>query len=173
MESKIYRGYRVTSAGVIYQKRFPEKEMKTQIAKTGYSIVTLCGFTIRTHRAVWEAFHGPVPSGMQLNHKDGDKLNNSLSNLELVTPKENMAHARANGLIVTTFEACAKAAKANRKIDDKQAAEMKRLWYQGISMRSIAKRFGCVHKTVSGVVNQTGELRARPDNRNKDWGLTK
>lgn len=42
------------------------------------------------HRVVWEAFNGPIPEGLQINHKDENKLNNSLSNLSLVTPSENM-----------------------------------------------------------------------------------
>ena len=42
------------------------------------------------HRAVWEAFNGPIPEGLQINHLDENKHNNSLSNLSLVTPRENM-----------------------------------------------------------------------------------
>lgn len=41
------------------------------------------------HRLVWEAFNGPIPEGMQINHLDENPLNNRLDNLSLVTPKEN------------------------------------------------------------------------------------
>jgi hypothetical protein len=51
----------------------------------------------KVHRLVMEAFLGP--SRMEINHKDADKENNSLSNLEYCTRLENMAHAKANGLI--------------------------------------------------------------------------
>src|SRR5262245_28980841 len=44
------------------------------------------------HRLVWEAFHGPIPSGFEINHRDGNKANNRLDNLELVTRSENMLH---------------------------------------------------------------------------------
>lgn len=44
------------------------------------------------HRLVWEAFNGPIPPGMEINHIDEDKSNNALSNLELVTHKQNMNH---------------------------------------------------------------------------------
>lgn len=42
------------------------------------------------HRAVYEAFNGQIPEGLQINHLDENKLNNSLSNLSLVTHRENM-----------------------------------------------------------------------------------
>lgn len=42
------------------------------------------------HRLVWEAFNGEIPNGLQIDHIDGNKTNNELSNLRCVTPKENI-----------------------------------------------------------------------------------
>jgi hypothetical protein len=52
----------------------------------------------RIHRLVMLAFVGPCPRGMEVNHKDGDKKNNALENLEYATPEKNQAHATVNGL---------------------------------------------------------------------------
>lgn len=48
------------------------------------------------HRLVWEAFNGPIPEGIQINHKDENKTNNSLENLELMTSKQNNNYGTRN-----------------------------------------------------------------------------
>ena len=50
------------------------------------------------HRLVYEAHIGEIPRGMQINHKDGNKGNPHVSNLEVVTPSENAKHAWRIGL---------------------------------------------------------------------------
>lgn len=42
-----------------------------------------------THRLIYIACYGEIPKGMQVNHIDEDKTNNSIFNLNLMTPKEN------------------------------------------------------------------------------------
>lgn len=41
------------------------------------------------HVWVWEQANGPVPDGYQVHHKDEDKQNNDIANLELVTPTDH------------------------------------------------------------------------------------
>ena len=45
------------------------------------------------HRLVAEYFLGGTPNGFVVNHKDGNRLNNQFDNLEVITPRENVAHA--------------------------------------------------------------------------------
>ena len=49
--------------------------------------------TVQAHRVVYRWFHGKIPKGYYINHKDGNKHNNHPSNLEAVTPSENTLHA--------------------------------------------------------------------------------
>ena len=46
------------------------------------------------HRLVWLHLHGPIPSGLTVNHKNGTKTDNRPSNLELATALEQAHHAR-------------------------------------------------------------------------------
>lgn len=53
---------------------------------------------VAAHRVVWAQANGDIPRGLEINHIDGSKTNNALSNLELVTPKQNAEHAIRTGL---------------------------------------------------------------------------
>lgn len=59
----------------------------------GYMRVSLSVFgktkNCLVHRLVWEAFNGRIPESMCINHKDENKENNNLSNLELLTYAQN------------------------------------------------------------------------------------
>ena len=46
------------------------------------------------HRLVYESFHGKLKNGYEINHIDGNKKNNNLNNLEAVTRKQNLYHAK-------------------------------------------------------------------------------
>lgn len=41
------------------------------------------------NRLVYQAFRGPIPAGMEVDHIDGNRLNNHIENLSLVTHKQN------------------------------------------------------------------------------------
>lgn len=43
---------------------------------------------------VWEAAHGPVPTGYAVLHRDGNRLNDSLDNLFVAPPSERILHAK-------------------------------------------------------------------------------
>ncbi|MDR0753318.1 MAG: HNH endonuclease [Holosporaceae bacterium] len=50
---------------------------------------------ITLHRYKYEKKHGPLLSCFQLHHRDGNKDNNSLNNLQLLTPQEHASLHKA------------------------------------------------------------------------------
>lgn len=50
------------------------------------------------HRYVWKFYNGPIPEGYEIHHKDGNKANNDISNLECL---ERCEHKRLHGRMLT------------------------------------------------------------------------
>src|SRR3990167_7950366 len=55
-----------------------------------YRRLQIMGVNVYEHRAVYIYLFGEIPEGMEVDHIDGDGLNNSVKNLRLVSHKENM-----------------------------------------------------------------------------------
>ncbi len=85
-----------------FKKLLKEKYLKTHISKTGYFVVDLKKEkqrkTFKIHRLIAMCFIEKVYNKNYVNHKDGNKLNNSIDNLEWCTIKENNIHAEKLGL---------------------------------------------------------------------------
>ncbi len=92
--------YEVSDLGRVRRSEPPWKDGKTHVGKimrlqtvTGYWKVHLRdggrNKQCLVHRLVAEAFLGPCPEGMQVNHKDRNRTNATVNNLEYVTPKQN------------------------------------------------------------------------------------
>ncbi len=69
--------------------------------RDGYLYVNLISKSAKIHILVLEAFDSKRPYKLVCNHKDGNKLNNHINNLEWVTSSKNTKHAWDNGLMVS------------------------------------------------------------------------
>lgn len=148
-----YPSFGITPDGKIYS--YPKaanpnrngKWLKQQKDAKGYSTVTLRNSdgakTFKVHRLVLETYSGN--SGEQVNHIDGNKQNNSLSNLEWVTNQRNTIHAYENKLRESTYS-----------IND-----VYKLYLEGFSQNKIAKHLGIHQSTVSRVLSGKTRQYAR------------
>lgn len=66
----------------------------TRDERTGYYLASkpINGKRKRLHIVVWEYFNGEVPEGYNIHHKDHDKRNNAIDNLECMTKSEHLRH---------------------------------------------------------------------------------
>ena len=106
------------------------------------------GREFKVHRLVAEAFIGPRPDGLEVNHKDGNKENNRPSNLEYVTRSQNCKHSWDNLPRKTFFYRGEEHPSA--KLTEVQAREA--LSLKGVeSSSAVARRFGVGASTIQEI----------------------
>lgn len=128
-----YEGlYSVSSDGKVKSLFRYHRTLKPNVSKNGYESVELFkdkkSKRLLVHRLVAIAFI-PNPENLpQVNHKDENKRNNSVSNLEWVTAKQNMAHGtrlkRQLASIDYTTEERKKIARTNGKVVSRSVAQI-------------------------------------------------
>ena len=92
--------YKITDQGVIIGKRGLQlKSRDNGVYQYAFLFKDGQRYVKSIHHLVLENFSESRPDGKEANHKDGDKFNNWVENLEWVTRSENMRHAFMIGLI--------------------------------------------------------------------------
>lgn len=87
--------YVISDDGVIINNR-TGTALKHSVNNSGYCSVSLCNNGKNRkesiHRLVYETYIGDIPEGCVINHKDSNRKNNEISNLEVMTYSENIKH---------------------------------------------------------------------------------
>lgn len=87
--------YYISDNGIVVKGK--NNRIISQATRNGYKRVLINKKLFSVHRLMWEAFNGPIPDKMQVDHINGDKADNRLENLRLVSGSDNMKNAYANG----------------------------------------------------------------------------
>jgi len=142
--------YEISKAGII--RNIKTKAIKSQyVGSTGYYMVSFSyagrSKPQRVHRLLAINFIKNPKNYPEINHRDGDKLNYNLSNLEWVTHDQNMKHAFATSLVNNTGEKNGQA-----KLKEAQVIEIKNLLSEGdLSQYKIADLFGVSRSCILGI----------------------
>lgn len=97
-KNKNIENYMVSNKGNV--KNIITNKLSILIEKNGYYYVNLNKKCYRVHRLVAETFLENPENKKYVNHKNGNKLDNNLKNLEYNTPQENTKHAISTKLFV-------------------------------------------------------------------------
>ena len=85
--------------------------------------------------------------GNDINHIDGNKLNNKPENLEAISRKDNLLHAMRTGLSPQIGSGHI----TNNKITKEVAEEIKQLINQGVKYSVISEKYGIAQSTISNI----------------------
>ena len=84
------------------EKQYYDGHLINFSSGTGYPTIWLNGKNVLLHRYVWEQNIGKIPEGYQIHHKDKNRLNYDINNLELIpTSEHHRRHAIENKLGVS------------------------------------------------------------------------
>lgn len=116
--------YLASEDGRIYSKRY-NKFLKPAITKDGYAQVSLVGengkqYSYKVHRLVAKTFIDNPNNLPEVNHKDYDRLNNFVSNLEWCNHYDNIKHSRNAGNYDCIYKQTRKAYVFTNVINGKQ-----------------------------------------------------
>lgn len=135
------KSFRKNKTGILLRK------FKT---KKGYYLVYLSKspkikYSTSIHRLVAKAFIPNPENKPEVNHKKL-KSNNSLSNLEWATGKENIQHAIKNGFRTANINL-----KNNTMFTNEDIFKIRNLFSEGLKNTDIAILFKCDHSTISKI----------------------
>ena len=106
----------------------------------------------KIHRAVAETFIPNPENKQQVNHKDGNKQNNTVLNLEWATPKENMEHASKTGLLHPLSGVDSNSAKFTKE-DILYIRENYIAYDNEYGTRALGKKFNVNHETIRNIIH--------------------
>lgn len=137
------------------------------------------GKTLLAHRVVWEEHHGPIPEGYHVHHKNGDKRDNRIENLEVLSPQDHSEHhnlkhpktktcvacgrtftppvskrARAKTCNRECFRKHAKTFRGSAKLSLDQYAEIVRRVEAGEMQKDLAAEFGVSRPAISYIMKR-------------------
>lgn len=149
---KDYPDYMVSDQGRVMSTKYKgTRILAPRLGATGYFFAALCSEGVQksfaVHRLVAEAFLENPDNKPQVNHIDGNRKNNNISNLEWVTASENVKHAYKIGIMYRKGEAHPKVKLTERQVKEIYILAKTKKFIQ----RDIGRMYNISRETVSDI----------------------
>lgn len=107
------------------------------------------------HRLVAQHFLPTWDERLEVNHIDGNRYNNAVTNLEMCTHQQNVQHSIAHFLKNDYGEK-----SSNAKLTNAQAHEIRRIYREGkTTQQTLAMRYGVCPQTISSIIRYKKYIR--------------
>lgn len=144
---------------------FPKKEVKPSKTKSGYFELNLGGGKIKErwllHRLIAEVWLNNPDNYKTVDHKDGNKANNCVENLEWVSIEENVRREWSN-FEGFDLQKKYKNWKISSKVSPADKLKIKDLYSQGYSQKELAEKFELSQSQISVICR---DLKSNSDNK--------
>lgn len=126
--------------------------------QTGYYTTSLAfngkTLTVNIHRLVALTFIPNPENKKEVNHKDGNKLNNHVTNLEWATTRENSIHAWANGLTKHSDNQVGEGHGMHKLNNEIVYAIRKEYNDTKVSHYKLAQKYNVTRPTISNIIRK-------------------
>ena len=147
-----FEDYSVSNYGRVYSKR-RDKFLKLCVNSSNYKKCVLKGKNLYVHRLVAQAFIDNPNNLEEVNHKDGNKWNNNVDNLEWVSKSENAKHAFDLGLRNISGYTRYKVAQSGHIFSQMDIDSIFEMYAGGMSKKEIAQKMGCYDSAICNILN--------------------
>jgi hypothetical protein len=124
-----------------------QKQIKFHISN-GYLRARIGNKNEYLHRLIAMCFISDFDKKLSINHKDGNKLNNNVNNLEVVSLSENTKHAHIIGLIKQSNKG---ESNGSSKLTQKQAEE---IFHSNLPLKELSVIYNISMSTISQIRNK-------------------
>lgn len=148
---KEFSNYNIDKEGNIYNKN---KKLKPTLNNKGYLRISLSNNNSKKyyliHRLVALHFvdNNDIENNIQVNHIDGNKLNNSATNLEWTTCKNNIKHSFLNNLSNYKGEN-----NGRSKINDDIINKIREDFKNGIKRKELAEKYNISYSHIVSIIS--------------------